>query len=269
MSALRDFDAVSLDELVAGASLLARVDRKYVVPRARIDELLAVLDPRTRVLEIDGDRDFRYESVYFDTPELLSFHLAARPRRRRFKLRTRTYVDTDAAYLELKTRGARGKTIKERDPYAVAERALLTPRAREEVDAALESVGIGAGHADRLDATLTTRYRRATLLAPNGAARATIDTHLTWLGADGVGFTLPNVAIIETKSPSTASDIDRLLWRSGHRPTAVSKYATGLAALYPRLPRNRWARLLRGPFSPTHAVPATAGLEEAPCSAAA
>lgn len=116
-------DPVTLDDLVAEASLLARVDRKYVVPRTSLDAVLEALDPRTRVLEIAGARDFAYESVYFDTPDLLSFRMAAQPRRRRFKLRTRSYLDTGSSYLEIKTRGARGTTVKERDEYDTARRA--------------------------------------------------------------------------------------------------------------------------------------------------
>ena len=55
---------------------------------ARLDDGMRVLERRTAL------RDFAYESVYFDTPDLLSFRMAAQPRRRRFKLRTRTYLDT-------------------------------------------------------------------------------------------------------------------------------------------------------------------------------
>ncbi|MFT4231056.1 MAG: polyphosphate polymerase domain-containing protein [Microbacterium sp.] len=269
MTSLRDFDSVSLDELMATASLLARVDRKYVVPRSCLADVVAQLDPRTRVLEIDGSRDFAYESVYFDTPDLLSFRMAARPRRRRFKLRTRTYLDTGGSYLEIKTRGARGTTVKERDEYDAAQRATLTSRARDEVATALDAIGIAGERAHDLDATLMTRYRRTTLLAPDGVGRTTIDTELAWLPPGAPGLRLPDVAIVETKSPSSASQVDRALWRAGHRPTSISKYATGLAALDPRLPRNRWARLLRGPFAQTD--PRTIGHDpkEEPCFAAA
>ena len=260
--------AVTLDELVAEASLLARVDRKYVVPREGLDAVLAAIDPGTRVLEIDGARDFAYESVYFDTPDLLSFRMAARPRRRRFKLRTRSYLDTGSSYLEIKTRGARGTTVKERDEYDTARRAELTSAARGDVAAAFDGIGVAPERADDLGATLTTRYRRTTLLAPDRAARATVDTGLTWIEPDGTGFTLPEVAIVETKAAASASALDRLLWRQGYRPATVSKYATGLAALHHDLPRNRWARLLRGPFAPEHRLP-TRRPEETSCSAAA
>jgi len=246
---LNRFEPVGLDELVAEASLLTRVDRKYVVERRLLSDLLDEMDAATRVLEIDGARDFAYESVYFDTPDLMSFRMAAQPRRRRFKLRTRTYLDVDTAYLEIKTRGARGTTVKERSEYSAADRMHLTITARDDAAAAFSAIGVEPSRADDLDATLLTRYRRATLLSADASARATIDTDLEWRQPDGTGFTLPHLAIIETKSTARASNVDRLLWRSGMRPATVSKYATGLAALHPSLPRNRWSRLLRGPFA--------------------
>ncbi|MFL0564807.1 polyphosphate polymerase domain-containing protein [Microbacterium sp. 179-I 1D1 NHS] len=263
---LARFGAVGLDEMIADAALLARVDRKYVIPQTALAHLLGGIDDGTRILEIAGARRFAYESVYFDTPDLLSFHMAAHPRRRRFKLRTRTYVDTDAAYLEIKTRGARGTTVKDRSEYDITRRAVLTRRAKEDVAAAFAAIGVDTRRVDELDATLTTRYSRATLLAPDGSSRATIDTDLRWERPDGAGFALPGLAILETKSPSSASSLDRLLWRAGHRPVSVSKYATGLAALSPDLPRNRWGRLLRGAFSePSTTI---SHPEELPCAAA-
>jgi len=81
MTALGRFDPVTLDGLVAEASLLTRVDRKYVLPRAGLDAVIGALDPHTKVLEIDGARAFAYESVYFDTPDLLSFRMAAQQAR--------------------------------------------------------------------------------------------------------------------------------------------------------------------------------------------
>lgn len=266
------FDPVGLDELVGEAELLTRVDRKYVLTLVDAAHVVEALDPRTRVLEMDGARDFAYESVYFDTPDLLSFRMAARPRRRRFKLRTRTYLDSGGCYLELKTRGARGATVKERVEYDPGERRRLTDAARSETAHALDAIGVAPDRAGELEATLVTRYRRATLLHAGG--RATLDTALCWIDADGSRMERPDLAIVETKSGASASDVDRLLWRSGHRPAAVSKYATGLAALRPGLPRNRWARLLRDAFeatpSPTDPVEPTAPLtKESSCAIAA
>ena len=85
----------------------------------------------------------------------------------------------------------------------------------------------------------------STLLLPDGGSRLTIDTDLEWRLDGSTGQQrLEGVVIVETKSASHACAADRLLWRSHHRPTAISKFATGMAALRPDLPRNRWHRLL-------------------------
>lgn len=49
MSVLRAMPAVGLDELVDRAALLTRVDRKYVLPRARVEPVLQALAPHARV----------------------------------------------------------------------------------------------------------------------------------------------------------------------------------------------------------------------------
>lgn len=93
LGALRLLPPIGLDALNAEAALQTRVDRKYVVPEAQAQELLATFTADVRVLEMDRCRCFAYDSVYFDTAGLDSYLLAARGRRRRYKVRTRTYVD--------------------------------------------------------------------------------------------------------------------------------------------------------------------------------
>lgn len=241
------FETVGLDDLNANAALQTRVDRKYVLPRAEAELVLASLDPSTRVLEIDGVRALQYESVYFDTPDLLSYRMAATARRRRFKLRTRSYVDTAEAYLEMKTRGARSTTVKERLAYDMGQRGILTPEGRQYADAALDGLGM-RNHLD-LWPTLITRYLRTTLYTPASGSRATVDTDLSWEVSAGSTLSAPELAIIETKSAQRIGEVDRALWARGHRPDRISKYGTGLAALRPDLPSNKWARVLRRHFS--------------------
>ncbi|WP_307859569.1 polyphosphate polymerase domain-containing protein [Cellulomonas sp. zg-ZUI22] len=234
---------VGLDELVERAGLLTRVDRKYLVPVEAVDGLVRRLPRDAQVLEIASRRLFAYESVYFDTPDLLAYHLAARRRRRRFKVRTRTYVDSAQCWIEVKTRGARGTTVKDRVPHRLDDREDVAP-ALPFVTATLGAHGIA--HADQMHwrPSLLTRYRRATVLLPDTGSRLTIDVDLVW--HDGRRpLHLPHMAVVETKTGATASAADRLLWAHGHRPLRISKYATGLAALRPELPANRWRRTLR------------------------
>ncbi|WP_226533634.1 VTC domain-containing protein [Microbacterium paraoxydans] len=243
------FGTISLEHLVAEAALQTRVDRKYVVSRDAAAQVIDALGTDVRILDTDGTRDFPYETVYFDTPDLLSFRLAAQPRRRRFKIRSRTYVESGATFLELKTRGARSATVKDRIGYRVSDRRILTDEARGYAADSLDAIGIDGSRADELRMRLTTRYRRATFVSADRSARSTVDTELEWRDVTGRSLIIPDLTIIETKSGSAASEFDRALWLAGHRPVSISKYATGLAALHPGLPRNRWSRLLRGPLA--------------------
>ena len=270
--------STGLTELNSAAGLLTRVDRKYLVPLERAQDLINGLTPDTRVLDIDGRRRFSYASTYFDTPGLEAFMLTARKRRRRFKVRTRTYLDSGLCFLEVKTRGARGTTVKRRMGYHPDDASRLTGPGRAFVAACLASTGVTGPAAAReiaaaLRPVLATTYERTTLHLPDAEARATIDTALTWqrltpgartraaavtAGApqalrparltaainDGEPVAVADVAVVETKNPATPSPADRALWDVGHRPTRISKYATGMALLHPELPANRWYRTL-------------------------
>jgi hypothetical protein len=237
---------IGLEELVARAALQTRVDRKYVLPVAAVDGFVAALAGAedVRVLELDGLRDAGYASLYLDTPDLAGYHLAARGRRRRFKVRRRTYLESGHGYLEVKTRGVRGTTVKQRipDPGRAASGVDF-------VDGVLAASGLGWVRGHDLRPALRTAYRRTTLLLPASDARVTVDTGLTWSLPGEPAAALDGVAIVETKSLGAASTADRLLWRAGTRPSRISKYGTGLAALRGDLPDNRWCPVLRRHFT--------------------
>lgn len=247
--------SVDLPTLNATAALLTRVDRKYVLTSNAAARFLAALPPGVAVLEIDGRRTFGYASTYLDTPRLESFLDTAHRRRRRIKVRTRTYLDSAERFVEVKARRA-GQTVKTRLALAGASAAtsggpvpggLDAPAAAFVADAARASgTWIDPGE---WTPTLDVDYRRSTLLLPSGAGRLTVDSGLAWTDrASGRRLTASDLVVVETKSGSSPSDADRLLWALGHRPRPISKYATGLAALRPALPRNRWQRLLREPW---------------------
>ena len=236
---LRHLPAVGLEELNTAAALQTRVDRKYVIPVLRANQLLASLDSGVRVLEMDGLRTFEYDSVYFDTPRLDSYLLAARGRRRRFKIRTRTYVDSATSFLEVKTEGGREATVKERIPYAPADRSRITAEGLSYVNDTL-SAAVGSVPAGPLRPVLETRYRRTTLFLPASGSRATLDEAVTWQRPGRAAWLLDGSMVLETKTGSGAGPLDRYLWANGIRPSRISKFATGMAALCPELPANRW-----------------------------
>ncbi|WP_433042833.1 polyphosphate polymerase domain-containing protein [Dactylosporangium sp. CS-033363] len=226
---------ICLEELQARAALTTRVDRKYVLAEDALPGLLERLPADTRVLQIGGRQRFGYHSVYLDTPRLDAYLGAAHRRRHRFKVRVRTYLDSGDRFTEVKTPGPRGVTVKHRTPYAGGD----------EVGRFVHAT-IGRGVV--LTPALTTWYERVTLFLPASASRVTIDTGLTFALPGGGTLALPGRSIVETKSAHGAGEVDRLLWRLGHRPCAMSKYGTGLAALRPDLPANRWLPVLRRHF---------------------
>ena len=261
--ALAALPSVGLADLTARAERLTRIDRKYVVPRDLLSELVCGVADVASVLEIGGRREFGYRSVYLDTDDLLCFRSAGQSRRRRFKVRTRTYLDSGDSFLEVKTTGARGATVKNRVAWVGSDSAPLARGGDRFVAAELASAGVTSAPVGELAPRLVTAYRRTTLLLPGASGgsadsqdaegdRVTIDTNLAWSTVDGAPRDLdrPALAIVETKAGSTPTAMDRLLWRLGHRPTRLSKYGTGMAAIRPDLPHLKWHRTLTTQLSP-------------------
>ncbi|SDK09636.1 VTC domain-containing protein [Nonomuraea maritima] len=230
---------LGLDEV---PELMSRVDRKYLVTTATMARLAAELDDRFHVLRIGGRRQFRYTSTYFDTPELLTFHQHRQDRRRRFKLRTRTYLDGGGQWLELKLGGARGGTDKLRIPYDGVPSGTLTPQAMDFVrDTLLSRLRLIAP--ETLEPVLATDYRRVTLVDREGGARVTCDTGLVCRDAHGSRPARGDLVLLESKSADGRGAIDGVLRGLGVRPVSVSKYCVAVAALR-GLPANRWRPVL-------------------------
>ncbi len=241
---LADRAYIDLGDLPQDSALMTRTDRKYVLDPLNAAKALRS-QPELVCVTVDGRTSSAYESVYFDTPDLRTFHDAAHSRRHRFKVRTRTYLDSGTTLLEVKTKGGRGQTVKERIAVQDHARNQLKQEERHFITSTLERSGVH--EPDQLVAnltpSLTTRYRRSTLLGPD-YSRVTIDTDLTCTRGAHTS-THPMLVLIETKSAGHATATDKALWRAGIRPVSISKYAAGLLELEPRLPANKWHRVLR------------------------
>jgi len=245
LAALR---AIALPDLVQRAALQTRVDRKYLVTTTTLAAMMDELAGSTVILDIDGTRVFGYSSVYFDTADLLCFREHRQGRRRRFKVRTRSYLDSGDCLLEVKAVGPRGRTVKSRTGHPTASPGRLTAEGRAFVADALErhpAVPV-------LRPSVVTDYHRITLLDPENGSRVTVDLGLRFTGvADSAGAVVPapaDTVVVETKSEFRPGRADWALQRMGARPQSVSKYCLGVALLHPELPANRWHRVLRRHF---------------------
>ncbi|WP_018020657.1 VTC domain-containing protein [Corynebacterium doosanense] len=239
MTWLDDLPAIDLSTLNDAAARQSRVDRKYLLTLDELTELGAHLGDCS-VLEIAGQRSGGYSSLYLDTPDLQAYHLAGLERRRRFKVRIRTYASTGEQYLEVKTRDGRGMTHKVRQLHDGS--VPLSASAQGFVDTRLSSQGIVL--TGPLEPVLTTSYERTTLYLPGDGARATLDLGVRFATA-GDEVALDNIAVVETKGGTRPTSFDRLLSALGHRETRMSKYGVGMAALHPELHPEKWAATMR------------------------
>jgi hypothetical protein len=234
---------ISLDDLVESAELLTRVDRKYFVPADTFRLLAGELGPTFQVLEIDGQRTFDYESVYFDTADLLTYRAHLQRRRRRFKARTRTYVGSGLCMFEVKTVGCRGNTIKNRTNHSINDRAVLTGDAQTFLARTLDRA-YGQPVPPDLRPVLINLYRRTTFASPPEGSRLTCVISLS-CHTRRASITDRNAhVLVESKSTDGSGQADRILRRLGVRPTSMSKYCVGIAALHAEVPANPWRATL-------------------------
>ena len=241
--ALAAFEPISLANANEFAELQTRIDRKYLVDETTLRELLGALAPTLRVLDIDGDQSCEYRSTYFDTEDLALYRAAVQGRRQRYKVRSRRYGDTGPCFLEVKAKGRRGANIKSRIAYRRSDHDAITAAGHDFV----EEITGGRHLASALLPVLTTQYERSTLVDPASRTRLTLDRRLRCTGLVGAevgGEATLDAIVIETKSARAPSAADRWLWQHHVRPTKISKFCTGLAAIRPDLPANKWHRTL-------------------------
>jgi hypothetical protein len=225
-------NGISLAALDERAALLKRVDIKYTVTPDQLDALIDALRDDHDVLEIDGRRRFPYETVYFDTAELRSFHEHAAGVAPRFKARIRHYLAAGECVFEVKLKTADGETDKrQRDHAAAADE--LDAAAEAHLASTLDAAGIEPPA--RLEPVLRTRFERATLAHREGNARVTIDFGVTLARQDGKSVTIRDgLVLVESKSEDGDAPADRVLRELGAHEVSLSKYRTGIDALLRR-----------------------------------
>lgn len=231
------------------ASLMNRVDTKFVLPAVQLPKLLEALRDDFSALEIEGRRIFRYVSQYYDTPDLRFYFMHHSGRLNRYKVRTRHYVDTDQHFLEVKFKNNKKRTIKRRIalPGAIdAEHQLsdYLPFLQE----------LGLPNADQLRPALINTYQRVALASERRGERLTLDInlqHRSLQDPQQAITPLPHVVIAELKQ----SKVDRrspffsLVRDLGIRSSSFSKYCMGVTLVHKHYARplksNRFKPTLR------------------------
>jgi hypothetical protein len=236
MDAIEEMRPVSLDEVDRRASLLRRVDTKFVLKRDAAERLFRELADDHDVLTIDGRRRFGYESVYFDTPDLASFRDHVAGRTPRTKVRSRLYADSGEGSFELKVKSPDGETAKVGREQEAGEHGRLTAQTRAFLCEQLADLA-GRDDLGPLRPTLITRFERATIAARDGAERITCDAAVELARPGGHAVRLVDARVlVETKSASGDERADGLLRDAGIEPVSLSKYRVGIGLLVTRDP---------------------------------
>jgi hypothetical protein len=160
-------------------------------------------------------------------------------RQRRYKVRSRQYVESQRSFLEVKIKTNKDRTVKQR----VETGNLVTwwtPEASRFTAAALPE------DAGALEPKLWNSFARITLVSKHAAERLTLDLNLRF--DDGwQGISLPGLAIAEVKQDgfNRQSDFVRQMRAMAIHANGFSKYCVGAALLYPQLKHNNFKDKLR------------------------
>lgn len=236
---LEVFDSHSLEEQ-AVAALMDRVDTKFLVPCDWLDECMDGLSEQYTVLETEGRRQMAYDTLYYDTPDRQHYRDHHNGKLNRLKVRVRHYRDSGDAFLEIKRKNNKGRTVKERQCLGREQ-----PSPAQLSHLMTDLLGLPA---TGMSPALFVQYHRATLMNRHTCERVTIDTGLTFhTVANGRRQTLPGIVIVELKAGSREqpSPLGARLRALGCRPVPFSKYCIGTALLEPeQVKTNRFKPVL-------------------------
>ena len=180
----------------------------------------------------------RYKTRYYDTPDFEFYHQHHNGQRDRFKLRVRSYLDTEHDFLEVKRKDNHNQTKKSRLP-SEKETTTRSPEVQNFLDNSLpinEAVFVP---------TIVNSFTRISLVSKNDEERLTLDFDIRFL-SPSTHFALPGVVVAEVKQPqfSIQSKFIQKMRQEGQRPTGFSKYCVGVTLAYPQLKRNKFKPLL-------------------------
>ena len=235
---LAPFAPITLAEM-EGVKLLNRVDTKYLTDEKTLCCVLSdAAAAGYRALVADGVKLSPYNSVYYDTAGLRMFLDHHNRRLVRQKVRTRVYVNSGDAYLEIKRKNNHGRTKKKR--IGIPESEMMSFAGNPEACAYL------AGHSwfsvDELRPVLSTAFQRITLVNPACTERLTIDTrHFFQNFRTGRKVSLEDAVIIELKQDGHAPSLmKKILLKNRVKPARLSKYCIAETLTDPSVKSNRF-----------------------------
>lgn len=239
---LAQMQPITLEEMNA-VKLMNRTDTKYLTNRQTLQEMAQYWEPLFYVQDIDGLRRARYTTLYFDTPDALTYTIHHNQHLRRQKIRQRHYLDTGSRYLEVKNKINTGRTKKKR--IEIPESAWGNIYSTPEMEEFLRQMVWVTDQP--LAPRLQNYFQRVTLVNKARTERITIDSgirfhnHQTQADAD-----VSDLVIVEVKQDGNkSSDFKRLLLEARVPQRGLSKYCLGMLLTDDQIKYNRFKDKVR------------------------
>ena len=236
---LNHFQTVSLDDLDT-VRLLDRKDTKFVFNQIHLPLILEKLKPFYKILEINNDRVYTYDTTYFDTDDFRFYVQHHNGSRNRFKVRFRRYSSNKKSFFEIKIKNNKDRTIKKRLKVDKMNEHL----GNQEMDLVSKITGLSPS---QLTPKLDLRFLRITLADNNFNERLTIDANLSAKnGTSNKLFDQLIISEIKQNKYNPKSDFIRILRNLKIQEMRFSKYCMGLLHVNNNLKHNRFKpRLLQ------------------------
>lgn len=213
--------------------LMDRTDTKYVFTFQQLPIFLEQLKNNYRILDIEGNRISRYESLYFDTKNFDLYRSHHRGKPNRFKVRFRKYVESNLHFFEVKFKNNKGRTIKDRVKQKQIDGSI---KDKAEILLKEKTPLLASG----LEPKIWVNYSRITLVNKNSPERVTIDIELTFKNNEQ-NKTIDNLVIAEVKQDKALSSAFIKLMKKYHlREGSISKYCYGIISLFEKIKHNNF-----------------------------
>ena len=237
LNILNTFDTISLEEM-SRVKLLDRMDKKYMLHADQLSEMLLLLKNEYFVLEIAQKKFASYETTYFDTADYEMYTKHHNGKLNRYKVRFRTYADSNLNFFEVKFKTNKGRTKKSR---------VQLPDNKHCIEGDAEKLLLRKTNytATMLSPVLEVKYSRITLVNSNMTERITIDFGLNYNHNNKL-FDVPNLIIAEVKQEKTAtSAFTALMQEKRIKTVSLSKYCLGITSTVENVKHNNFKPKIR------------------------
>lgn len=229
---INNFEPITLEEMDR-VKLMNRTDTKFLCHIHQLPAILKQVSDYYKILHVNHFPVSTYPTLYYDSSDFMLYNQHHNGKLNRYKIRYRKYVESNIAFLEVKQKSNKGRTIKTRIP-------LDSPDWNNNDTAKKFLLKRLPFNPEILMPALWVNYNRITLVNKNSTERITIDLNLHF-EKDELKKSYPNLVIAEVKQDGKInSEFLNIMKKLHIREGSISKYCLGVANLIPKQKTNNF-----------------------------